>query len=274
MIVDAHCHVWRRWPYRPDVPDPARGNVAALLWEMDRTGVDRAVLICASIGGNDDNAAYAVDAAAQSGGRLAAFIDVDCRWHGTHQCPGAAERLHTSLGRFGPRGITHYMDEDGDASWLCSPDGLAFLKMAETHRLVLSLACGPAQMPQVCAAAASVPGLPILLHHCVRVRAGDTAGLEQVLAAASTPNLIVKLSGFGYGVDDGWDFPLPGMRAVVAALYAAYGADRLVWGSDWPVSTRYMTHRQTLELVRRHCTFITPPDLDAILGGTMAKLLA
>ena len=22
MIVDAHCHVWERWPYQPPVPDP------------------------------------------------------------------------------------------------------------------------------------------------------------------------------------------------------------------------------------------------------------
>ena len=50
MIVDSHCHAWRRWPYQPPVPDPeSRGLVEQLLWEMDRHGVDRAAVVDAAL---------------------------------------------------------------------------------------------------------------------------------------------------------------------------------------------------------------------------------
>jgi L-fuconolactonase len=274
MIIDAHCHAWERWPYEPAVPDARRGAVENLLWEMDRSGVDRAVLICASIGGNANNNLYACEAAAKSGGRLIAFIDADSRWQPTHQTPGAAKRLHRLIERLEPRGVTHYMREDTDASWLRSPDGVAFLRVAEAHGTVLSLACGPDQMAQIMKAASMVPDLPILLHHMARLRAADARSLAKVVEAAALPNLNVKLSGFGYGVSEGWDFPLPAMRPVVEALYASFGARRLVWGSDWPVSARFMTHRQSLEILRSHCPFIPEKDMQLILGGNLEHLLA
>jgi hypothetical protein len=34
-----------------------------------------------------------------------------------------------------------------------------------------------------------------------------------------------------------------------------------------------MTYRQSLEVVRSHCPFLSPDDLAAVLGGTLAELL-
>ncbi|UFN48830.1 amidohydrolase [Roseomonas sp. OT10] len=275
MILDAHCHAWTRWPYRPAVPDPGRGSAANLLWEMERNGVGRAVVICAGIDGNPDNAADVAAEAARSDGRLVPFADFDCRWHETHHAPGAPGRLAALLDRFpGLRGVTHYLDEDAPAGWLLSEEGLACLALLERTGLVLSLATGPAQAEAVAEAAARVPRLPILVHHLWRVPAGDEAALARVARVATgRPNLFLKLSGFGYAVAEGWDFPLPGAQAVARALAAAFGPDRLLWGSDWPVCTRYMTHRQALEIVRRHGPALPPAAMEAVLGGTMARLL-
>jgi predicted TIM-barrel fold metal-dependent hydrolase len=273
VIIDAHCHAWARWPYAPAPPNPAQGDAATLLFAMNDTGIDRAIVICASIGDNPRNYHDARAAAGRSGGRLIPFADFDCRWHDTHQRPGAADRLHRLVAERAPAGITHYMHEDADAHWLAGPDGVAFLRAAEAHRLPVSLACGPAQLPAITRAAAMAPGLPILLHHLVRVRAGDAAALAQAVAAAALPNLHVKFSGFGYGIANGWDFPVAAMRDVARALYDAYGPERIIWGSDSPVSTRYMTHRQSLEIVRHHCDFIPPREMKLVLGGNMARLL-
>ena len=50
MIIDCHTHAWDKWPYEPAVPDYAsRGRVEQLLFEMDRRGVDKAVLVSARI---------------------------------------------------------------------------------------------------------------------------------------------------------------------------------------------------------------------------------
>ena len=72
MIVDAHCHVWERWPYQPPVPDSeTRARAEQLLFEMDQNGVSKAVLIAAAIGDNPDSNGYVARVAAAHPGRFA-----------------------------------------------------------------------------------------------------------------------------------------------------------------------------------------------------------
>ncbi len=277
MIIDAHCHAWEIWPYQPAVPDPGqRARAERLLWEMDQAGVARAVLIAAGIDHNPRNNAYAAACAQSSAGRLSAFPAVDCRWEATHHTPGADQRLRAVALEFDPAGFTHYLHEEADPAWLLSPDGLAFFAVAEELNLIVSLACGPLQIPTVTVLAERFPATPFLIHHLGRVKVEpfDDHALQALLAAARAPNIHVKLSGFGYALSDGWDFPCRVTQPLVKALYDAYGPHRLCWGSDYPVSQRHMTYRQTLEIVRAHCHFIPAGDMHQVLGGTMASLLA
>ena len=256
------------------MPDPAsRGSAAQLLWEMEQNGVERAVVICAGLGGNPGNNDYVAEAARASGGRLIAFADVDSRWWDHHHAPGAPARFRAELDRLRPIGITHYVDETADPGWFLGEEGDACLALLEERGVVLSLACGPLQVPTVAKAAERHPRLTILLHHMGRPRAGDGAALQAVLAGAARPNIHVKVSGFGYGVEEGWAFPYAPMQEVARALRDAYGADRLCWGSDYPVVRKFMTYRQSLEVVRSLCPFLDPAERAAILGGTMDRLL-
>jgi predicted TIM-barrel fold metal-dependent hydrolase len=276
-IIDAHCHAWHHWPYQPPVPDPlSRAHADRLLWEMDQCGVASAILISASIDHNPDNADDSASCARASGGRLLAFPDVDCRWHPAHHSAGAAQRLQAVVQRLNPIGFTHYLFEDRDPSWLLSDDGLAFFAAADALRLIVSLACGARQMPTVTRLADRFPDIPFLIHHLGRVKVEplDGEGLRLLLAAAASPNIHIKLSGFGYAVEAGWDFPCADTQPLVRALYEHFGASRLLWGSDYPVSQRYMTYRQTLEIVRSHCAFIPHKEMQQVLGGNMQDLIA
>lgn len=276
MIIDAHCHAWEQWPYQPPVPDPqSRARVQRLLWEMDQAGVGRAILISAAIDGNPGNAQYTHTCATALPDRLLAFPDVDCRWHPTHQTPGADQRLRETVRRFNPAGFTFYLHEDRDPAWLLSADGLAFFGVADAAGLIVSLACGPRQLPTVCVLAQRYPATPFLLHHLGRVRSDppDADGLRSLCDAALVQNVVVKLSGFGFAQPDGWNFPNTPTRSLAKTIYEHFGADRLCWGSDYPVSQQYMTYRQSLEVVRTHCAFMPEPDLQKVLGGTLQKLL-
>src|SRR5436853_39349 len=78
MLIDSHTHAWERWPYEPAVPDPeSRGRAEQLLWEMDRCGVDKAVLVCARIDHNPGNNEYVADCVRKHPDRLIQFADVD-----------------------------------------------------------------------------------------------------------------------------------------------------------------------------------------------------
>ena len=86
-----------------------------------------------------------------------------------------------------------------------------------------------------------IPTLPILLHHQGMVRAVDGLDSPDAREASSRspliPNVGVKASGFYYGSRDKAEYPYPEQTAVFERIYRAFGARRLTWGSDFPVSS-------------------------------------
>lgn len=276
MIIDAHCHAWRFWPYEPPVPDPAsRARVEQLLFEMDQHGVDQAVVICAHIAHNPDNNAYVAESVRRYPDRLHQFVDVDSFWSPTYHSPGGAERLSAATRACGARGFTHYVRDDDDGSWFLSPDGLAFFGQAAEQRAIASLALPARLQPVLREVARRFPTVPFLCHHMAGARVDESAAaLADILASAHMPNIHVKLSGFHYASAMPWGYPYDDCAAIVRALYEHFGPERLHWGSDYPVVRRAATYQQALEMVRTHHAFIEPSDRRRILGASLGDLLA
>ena len=275
MIVDCHTHAWEHWPYEPAVPDAAsRGRAEQLLWEMDRHQVDKAVLVCARIEHNPHNNDYAYTCVQQHPDRLLMFADVDCSWTQTYHTPGAAGRLEAAAKQYQLRGYTHYLRDD--VAWFSSPEGLAFFEKTAELGLIASLSLGPAWQPALRQLARQFPSVVFLCHHMAGVRVGQgaaDAGLEEVLRSAEVPNIHIKLSGFHYVSEVAWEYPYGDAMGLARERYQHYGPQRLCWGSDYPVVRFYQTYQQSLEVVRRHCSFIPESDLALILGGNMERLL-
>jgi len=70
-----------------------------------------------------------------------------------------------------------------------------------------------------------------------------------------------------------WDYPLSPVRPVVEACVQRIGANRLMWGTDMPIVLRFWTYRQNVDFIRGYCDFLSPADMDCILGDTSARLL-
>jgi L-fuconolactonase len=275
VIVDSHCHAWRRWPYQPPVPDPdSRGRVEQLLWEMDRHNVERAAVVCARIDDNPDDNEYVAECVRRYPDRLYQIADVDCQWTTTYHTPGAADRLAEAVDRCGLKGFTHYVKHDDDGSWFLSEDGVAFFETAARLRQVVSLAIPARLQPVLREIAKRFPNLPFLCHHMAGARVGQPHLLAEIVASASLPNIHVKLSGWHYVARQPWAFPYPEVEPVVRQLYDAFGAERLHWGSDYPVcQLRAMTYRQTLEAFRAYTPFIPDADKARIFGDSLVTLL-
>jgi L-fuconolactonase len=277
MIIDAHCHAWRYWPYQPAVPDPtSRGVIEQLLFEMDQCGVDQAAVVCARIEHNPDNNDYVAECRRRFPERLHQFADVDCSWMDTYHQPGAAERLADSVARYGHTGFTHYVRGDDDGSWFLAPEGLAFFETAARFNQIVSLALPPRLQPVLRQVAQRFPETPFLCHHMAGIRADEADPqpyLNTVLRSASLPNVYIKLSGFHYVSAVPYNYPFPDCVPVVRQLYEAFGPERLCWGSDYPVVRKALTYQQTLEAVRRQCDFIPDRDKARILGENLHDLL-
>lgn len=98
------------------------------------------------------------------------------------------------------------------------------------------------QLPDVRALADALPDLRIALDHMGKPSVG-TASEPTVPSAewarnlddlAQRPNVFCKLSGLP--AEAGGDWSADQMRPFLDAAAAAFGPERLMWGSDWPVS--------------------------------------
>lgn len=277
MIIDSHCHAWNHWPYQPAVPDPAtRGSIEQLVYEMETNSVDQSFIVCAQIEHNPTNNAYIAGAIQNYPGRLQMLADLDSEWSETYHHPGMAQRLRAMAENWNICGFTHYIRRDEDGSWLTGVDGDAVFQAAEDLGMIASLCCYPHQQPAIRRIAARHPSVPILCHHLGLVQHGaGTFGenLEQVLISADQPNIFIKVSGFGYMASQKWEYPYPGSQAIFEKIFREYGAKRLCWGSDYPVVCYYMTYRQSLEVLKTHCSFVSAEDKDWILGKTLQNLM-
>lgn len=276
MIIDAHCHAWEHWPYQPPVPDSStRGSLEQLVFEMDRNGVDRALIVCAEINLNPENNQYIFEKTQAYEDRFAYVIDVDSFWTDTYHTTGAGDRLKQGIARWQPAGFTHYVaDEADDGHWLYSDDGIQMFEVAQEHNLIASLHCRPQHQIHIRELAKRFPTVPILIHHMGHPKSLEPEGLSEILATASHENVYIKVSGFyNATTQPSWDFPLADVQPIVHALYQRYGAQRLLWGSDYPVCRRFFSHRHALEIVRHHCDFIPTNEMDYVMGENLNALL-
>ncbi len=277
MIIDSHCHAWNHWPYQPAVPDPAtRGSIEQLVYEMETNSVDQSFIVCAQIEHNPTNNAYIAGAIQNYPGRLQMLADLDSEWSETYHHPGMAQRLRAMAENWNICGFTHYIRRDEDGSWLTGVEGEAVFQAAEELGIIASLCCYPHQQPAIRRIAARHPHVPILCHHLGLVQHGSETfdeNLEQVLTSADQPNIYIKVSGFGYMASQKWEYPYSGSQAIFEKIYREYGAKRLCWGSDYPVVCYYMTYRQSLEVLKTHCSFVSAEDKDWILGKTLQNLI-
>lgn len=220
-VVDTHCHASPAW-YEP---------VESLLQQMDRHGVAQAVLI--QINGQTDNA-YQAECLRRFPGRFASVVIVD-----TSRADAPATLMQEAeRGASGLR-LRASARSAGD-------DPLAIWAAADRLGLVVSCQGTPAEFGSADFAQVvqTLPGLSIVIEHLASL--GRPAGepypadvIERVLALARFPNLTIKVPGLGEfcrratPVKEPFPFVEP-IPPLLDQVYAAFGPERMMWGSDFP----------------------------------------
>lgn len=129
------------------------------------------------------------------------------------------------------------------------------------------------QLPAAIRFAAGFPDQRFVLDHLGKpeIRSGKFDAWRRDLdRIASLPNMWAKLSGLVTEAD--WRrWTVADVRRYVHAALDAFGANRLMIGSDWPVCTVAADYGATMELVVGALTDRSDDEREAVLGGTAAR---
>ena len=151
------------------------------------------------------------------------------------------------------------------------PVYLAALEQLTAHDLTLDLLVGKEWLAGVAACAARFPGLRIVLNHLahVPVTGGrpDEEWITGITSAAAHSNVFCKISGM---VELARDDPPPEdpayYKPVLDVLWNAFGENRLLYASNWPVSWRFASYRKVQALAMACFEPRGSEALDKIMG--------
>lgn len=129
------------------------------------------------------------------------------------------------------------------------------------------------QLPAVIELARQVPEIPLVLDHIGKpnIAAGTLdPWQQQIRELASMEHVYCKLSGMATEAEfSSWT--VDQLRPFADTVIEAFGFSRLMFGSDWPVSTQAVDYRRWIDTVGELTSGISAGERDAIMRGTATR---
>ena len=271
-IIDTHTHVVAAdeaaYPLKPaglpgDWYRSAPCTAEQLLECMDAAGVDGAVLV-QGVGAYSYDNRYAADSAAACPARFASAccVDVD------GEDPLAD--LDYWLCERGMQGVRLFALAREGPSWLADARTFPLWERARVLGAQVIVTIFYSQLPELDAVLSRFPDVPVSLDHCAfpPLAGPPWQAAEPLLSLARHPNLYLKVSthvidAAGENAGDPADF--------VCLLAEHFGADRLLWGSDF-CQTHDRPYAELVALGARAFAGLRAEDRGLCLGANALRL--
>ncbi len=170
-------------------------------------------------------------------------------------------------------GVRHVVQDEPDDAFLLRSDFLRGIGLLKDFGLTYDILIYPRQLPAAMRLVERFPSQPFVLDHLAKpfIKAGTLEPwAAQIRELAQFPNLSCKISGMVTEADhERWqasDFA-PFLDLVIDA----FGPDRLMFGSDWPVCRLAASYEQVEGLVRDRVRGWSPAEQAAFWGGNCAR---
>ena len=265
-IVDPHVHVWVNdpsYPWAAETSEPPKQDATPnmLLDLMKANGVSRTVLV-QFIGYRWDNR-YALDAMRT----CAPFFRGVARVNPTDDA--APEHL-SELTEQGFHGVRISPAADASGDWIKHERMTRLWERAQSLKVPMQIYAPITRMFDLVPLIEQCPDLDVVIDHMADCPIDRPDHLEKLLVLARYPRLFVKISHL-------WSIsrqPYPWLDAQEYAhrCYEAFGPQRLMWGTDWPVCKQWTTYEDTLRVVRDDMPFLNDDDKSWILSRTVERV--
>jgi len=265
ILIDSHVHVWKHdpsFPFAEGSHVPAQDASAEMLLGLMRTnGVARTVLIQV-IHYRWDNRYIASVLK-----RYPQYFKGVCRVN--PEDPTAPDHL-SDLTEQGFHGVRLSPSADADGDWIRGPlMPPLWRRCAELH-VPMTVLTPVTRLPDLVPLIERNPELTVVIDHMADSPVNQPEKLELLLALERYPRVFVKISHM-------WSlskqsYPYPDAAEQVKRLYDKFGAERLMWGTDWPICLKQLSYARAVALFRDHLGFMPTKDHEQVLYKTVQRV--
>ncbi len=273
MIIDAHQHFWKldspfdyRWldeskhlPIRRDqLPDDLRPL-------LDHAGIDQTILVQTQHDLDENRWALGLADHHPWIAGIVGWIDL------------ASDSCEEQLLEFKSHpkfvGVRHITQDEPDDDFILHPNVVRGLKILERHQVPFDLLFFTKHLKHAATLARELPGLPLVIDHLAKPKIGSRELIpwaNELEAAAQFPNVFCKLSGMV--TEANWnDWTVAELRPYVEVALEAFGPERCLFGSDWPVCELAGSYEQVHSAIRETLSSLSIDEQAQIFGETATR---
>lgn len=274
-VVDTHVHVWDiersdlywmtpeleavlrplRRTFTPDDLDPLRRAV----------GVDQVVIVQAARSAWDHAWWFQLAETYPWITGVVGWVDLEA--------PEVGEQLDRYRQHPSFRGVRATAENEPDPDWLVRPSVRRGIRAVAERGLTLDLLVRTEHLRHVPRLAEENPDLRLVVDHLAKppIASGElTLWRERMAALLPYPNIWCKISGLL--TEAGPNPTAEAIRPVVAFALEQFGVSRLLWGSDWPVSTLAADYVATFHTLLEALGPLAERDRAALFGGNALRV--
>lgn len=271
MRIDAHQHFWR---YKPEDYGWIDHSMSALRRdflpadlkpELARAGFDGSVAVqaCHTL----EETRWLLELADREPWIVGVVGWVDLR------SPEVRKQLSELAQNPKLLGIRHVIQSEPDDRFLLQPDFLRGISALEEFGLTYDILIYARHLPVAAEFVARFPKQRFVLDHLAKplIKTRQLKPWERdIRALAKFPNVMCKLSGLVTEAD--WQKWKPeDITPYLDVAFDAFGPERLMIGSDWPVCAVAASYTRVMELIINYLDRFPSAARDAVLGGNAQR---
>jgi L-fuconolactonase len=271
MRIDAHQHFWHYNPDEYGWIDESMSLLrrdflpADLKPELNRAGFDAAIAVQARQ--TIEETKWLLDLAEASPFIAGVIGWVDLR------SPNLRAELEDLARNPKLLGVRHIVQSEPDDRFLLQPEFLRGIRVLEEFNLTYDILIYARHLPVAAEFVRQFPGQRFVLDHLAKppIKSGSlhpwSSGLREL---GGFSNVFCKLSGLVTEAD--WKTWKPKqITPYLDVALESFGPERLMIGSDWPVSTVAGSYSEVMNVVMEYLSKYSEDVQNAMLGGTAEK---
>ena len=271
MRIDSHQHFWiydpNQYPWMTDELSAIRSNHLPehLQVEFDRLGIDGSVAVQARQ--SLDESRWLLKMADESCLIKGVVGWVDLR----------SEHVEDQLAEFAEHpkfvGVRHVVQDEPDENFMLLPEFIRGISKLKSYDLSYDILVFPNQLPAAIELVKQFPDQSFVLDHIAKPLIKDkeiSTWDEHIRELAQFSNLNCKVSGMI--TEANWTtWKTSDFTPYLDVVFEAFGEDRLMYGSDWPVCKLAGSYRQVYDLTDNYLSQFSPLAKEKFFGGVASE---